>query len=153
MSIDLAAVIRRYKPEQRRRQLFHRDPADLPSFDVLTVRSNTKLLLDMGIYILEAAGNLTLEQRDKLLRNQAHHCSACLGEIAVGLANKDMSAPNWPQERRYWEGRFAALPESRTFTPDADTWVAAGIIAGTLTRLQGFQAHRRKDAFNDALIY
>jgi predicted nucleic acid-binding protein len=37
--------------------------------------------------------------------------------------------------------------------PDADTWSAAGIVAGTLARLQGFQPHQRKDALNDALIY
>ena len=44
------------------------------------------------------------------------------------------------------------LPPS-THAPDAETWSAAGIIAGTLARLQGFQPYQRKDALNDALIY
>lgn len=44
-------------------------------------------------------------------------------------------------------------PISRTHAPDAEIWSAAGILAGTLARLQGFQAHQRKDALNDALIY
>lgn len=41
---------------------------------------------------------------------------------------------------------------SRLLTPDAETWVEAGLIAGTLARTQGFQPHQRKDCLNDALV-
>jgi predicted nucleic acid-binding protein len=122
-------------------------------FDDLTVRTGTRLLLDTGIYILEAAGRLSTEQRNKLARVERHHCTVCLGEIAVGLANRDVKAATWPDERAFWEDVFAKLPRGRTHAPDAETWAAAGLLAGTLTRMQGFQAAQRKDAFNDALIY
>jgi predicted nucleic acid-binding protein len=88
-----------------------------------------------------------------LQRNCQPHCTVCLGEIAVGLANRDVTAATWPSERKFWQTLFNALPRNRTHVPDADTWSAAGIVAGTLARLQGFQPHQRKDALNDALIY
>jgi predicted nucleic acid-binding protein len=96
---------------------------------------------------------LTGKRRDKLELVLQHHCTVCLGEIAVGLANRDVTAATWPSERSYWEALFNKLPASRTHTPDAETWSAAGLLAGILARLQGSQPHQRKDALNDALIY
>jgi len=153
VSIDLATLLRRHKPERRVKALLRRDRADLPLFNALTVRTGTRLLLDTGIYIAEAAGTLAPEQRARLARVERHHCTVCLGEITVGLANRDVSAASWPAERQYWEGLFAKLPRTRTYAPDAETWAAAGLLAGTLTRVQGFQSYQRKDALNDALIY
>lgn len=153
MSIDLAALIQRYKPERRLAALPGLSRSKLLLFDELTVRAGMRLLLDTGIYIREAAGRLSPEQRDKLARVERHHCTVCLGEIAVGLANRDVRAATWPDERKFWEDVFAKLPKVRTYAPDAETWAAAGILAGTLTRLQGFQAYQREDALNDALIY
>ena len=142
MSIDLAALLRRHKPEKILDPVPRRDRADLPAFCALTVRTGTRLLFDKGVYIAEAAGNLTPEQRERLVRVERHHCTVCLGEITVGLANRDASAAGWPSERRYWEGLFAKLPRTRTYAPDAETWAAAGLLAGTLTRVQGFQAYQ-----------
>ena len=46
-----------------------------------------------------------------------------------------------------------AVPESRLIVPDGQTWLEAGVIAGALARMQGFQKHQRKECLNDALIY
>jgi hypothetical protein len=78
---------------------------------------------------------LTERQGVKLELILQHHCSVCLGEIAVGLANRDVSAATWPAERKYWERLFNKLPKNRTFSPDKDIWSAAGILAGILGRL------------------
>lgn len=153
MSVDLAALIRRHKPHKKLAQLSARGQEELHSFQELRVRSDTGLLLDTGVYIAEAAGELTSEQAEKLARIKLHHCTVCLGEITVGLANRDVSAGTWPKECEYWEGLFKRLPRTRTHAPDAQIWAAAGILSGTLTRLQKFQPHQRKDALNDALIY
>lgn len=37
--------------------------------------------------------------------------------------------------------------------PDVDIWIDAGLIAGTLARLQDFQREQRKQWLNDALIF
>lgn len=153
MGVDLAALIRQHKPERKLRPLTYRRRADLPAFAALDIRYQPELMLDTNIYIRAAAGTLTEPNQDKLDRSLQHHCTVCLGEIAVGLANRDVTAPTWPSERSFWEKLFAALPRNRTHAPDAEIWSAAGVLAGTLARLQGFQPHQRKDALNDALIY
>ena len=56
MGIDLAALIRRYKPERRLIPLPRHSRSKLPLFDDLTVRPGTRLLLDTGIHILDDAG-------------------------------------------------------------------------------------------------
>jgi predicted nucleic acid-binding protein len=45
------------------------------------------------------------------------------------------------------------VPDTRLLTPDAQTWAEAGVIAGTLSRVQGYQSYQRKDCLNDALIF
>lgn len=153
MSINLAALIRRHKPEQRLRSLHYRNRAQLRAFNDLDLRADNRLLLDTGIYIFAAAGTLSHQHKDKFAAVVQHHCTVCLGEITVGLANRDVSAATWPSERKYWAELFNRLPRNRTHSPDAETWSAAGILAGTLARLQRFQPHQRKDVLNDALIY
>jgi predicted nucleic acid-binding protein len=38
-------------------------------------------------------------------------------------------------------------------TPDAQVWINACVIAGTLARTQRFQPYQRKECLNDALIF
>ena len=153
MSVDLAALIRRHKPEQRLKSLRYRKRSDLASLSDNDVRPGTEMMLDTGVYIFAAAGTLTGKRRDRLELVLQHHCTVCLGEIAVGLANRDVAAATWPAERMYWQELFDRLRKNRTHTPDAETWAAAGILAGTLARVQRYQPHQRKDLLNDALIY
>jgi hypothetical protein len=51
MTVDLAALIRRHKPEQRLKSLRYRKRAELASFSDLDVRSDAEVLLDTGIYV------------------------------------------------------------------------------------------------------
>lgn len=153
MSIDRGALLRRYKPEKRLEALVTRERSEFASLTNLRVGDRPRLLVDTGFYIARAAGVLRSDQRDVLARTEVHHCTVCFGEIAVGLANRDVTAVSWPAECAYWRGLFRAIPANRVHAPDAEIWAAAGIVAGTLTRLQGFQPHQRKDALNDALIF
>ena len=65
-----------------------------------------------------------------------------------------------------WRGKLTPRPPDQpiaaasitgqtrvALVPDAQTWHLAGVIAGTLARVQGFQPHQRKECLNDALIY
>jgi predicted nucleic acid-binding protein len=153
VSIDLRAILRRHKPQKRRAQLSQRDRRELLDAASARVTVDAKLLPDTNIYIMEAAGELPPPVAELLERATLYHSTVCLAEITVGLANSDVTAATWPAEREYWSGLFDRLPKARTKAPDAEVWAAAGITAGTLTRLQGFQPHQRKDALNDALIY
>ena len=42
---------------------------------------------------------------------------------------------------------------NRVLTPDDEVWMRAGVLTGLLTRIQGYQAHQRKELLADALIY
>jgi hypothetical protein len=97
------ALIRRHKPEQKLQALRYRKRADLPR-SVPHVRSDTGFLLDTNIYIFAAAGTLAARNWDKLALVLQHHCTVCLGEIAVGLANRDVTAATWPSERELLGG-------------------------------------------------
>lgn len=81
------------------------------------------------------------------------HCSVCLAELAIGVANADPSRANWADLRGYYVELFAAVPSTRLLIPDAQIWAEAGVIAGTLARTQTYQKHQLKECPNDALIY
>ena len=45
------------------------------------------------------------------------------------------------------------LPSHRIVAPDRETWLAAGILAGIVARLQGYAEAERRRIWNDALIF
>lgn len=111
------------------------------------------LLLDTNVYIDRAAGRLTAPVRDRIDRALLFHCSVALAELAAGVASADPARPGWAALRDHYRALLVAVPASRLVTPDAQVWVDAGVIAGTLARTQGFQPHQRKECLNDALIF
>lgn len=105
------------------------------------------------MYIHSAAGVLPPDVEELLDGALQWHVSVALGEIATGIANLDPSIPSSLRTRAVYKEVLAAIPRSRLLTPDADAWLAAGMISGTLARTQGYQRHQRKEVMNDALIY
>ena len=116
--------------------------ADLPR------RSRVALVPDTNVYIYNAAGRLPPEVESLLDTALLFHSTICLAELAVGIANADPSGSEWTQVRDYYVELFAAVPDTRLLTPDAQTWAEAGVIAGTLSRVQGYQSYQRKDCLN-----
>jgi hypothetical protein len=47
--------------------------------------------------------------------------------------------------RDHYAAFMASIPPTRLLTPDADIWMDAGVVAGTLARCQGYQRHQRKE--------
>ena len=115
--------------------------------------SRTAFLPDTNIYINDSRGLLPDAARALLDRGLVFHASVALAELAVGIANADPDRAGWSTMREHYTRLFEAIPSHRVLTPDADIWIAAGLIAGTLARTQGFQPHQRKQCLNDALIY
>lgn len=152
MSTDLRALLRKRKPDRRRTQLQARSREALVHWADLSGAAPAVLLLDTTVYIHRAAGRLPEGLRDFVDRSLLFHCSVCLGELAVGVANADPARPSWPELRDHYAELFEAVPASRLLTPDASTWAEAGLLAGTLARTQGLQRHQRKELLNDALI-
>jgi len=152
LSIDLKSVLRKRKPAKRTSQLIPRPQSELANLAALP-GGPLVLLLDTNVYINLAAGRLARSVSEAIDRALLFHCSVALAELAVGVANADPSRPGWPAMRDHYTELFANIPASRLLKPDAQIWTDAGMVAGTLTRIQGLQRHQRKECLNDALIF
>lgn len=146
-------MIRRRKPDKRRAQLVASPERASTAWRTLEAIANPVLLLDTTVYIHSASGRLPAELESVMDRALLFHCSVTLGELTVGFAGSDPKRPRWSVSRDHYRELFAAMPESRLLNPDPGIWIDAGLIAGMLSRLQGFQDHQRKAAMNDALIF
>jgi predicted nucleic acid-binding protein len=153
LTIDLAAPLRRIKPERRLAQLRPRLPNELVSATDIAGIGRAPLLLDTNVYIMSAAGRLSEPAADLVDRGLLFHCSVCIGELATGLANADPTRPEWRAMRAHYRDLIATFPSTRVLEPDGEIWAEAGLIAGSLARTQHFQRHQRKECLNDALIY
>ncbi|MGA9582398.1 MAG: type II toxin-antitoxin system VapC family toxin [Allosphingosinicella sp.] len=153
MTIDPAAIARRIKPDKQLAQLKTRPLDTLVPASAIAGTGRAQLLLDTNVYIHEAAGTLPAAAQAVLDQCVSFHSSVCIAELTTGVANGDPAHPRWAAKRDHYFGLIRTIPEHRLLTPDAEIWAEAGLIAGTLSRVQGFQPHQRKACLNDALIY
>ena len=153
MSIDLDALLRRCKPEKWRGQLTLRPIEHLVSAASVAGTARLALVPDTNVYISNMSGTLPTKVEILLDAALQWHCSVCVAEITAGVARYDPAAGNWRRVRRQYGILLGSIPDTRLLVPDAETWHLAGIISGTLARIQGFQPHLRKECLNDALIY
>jgi len=153
LNSDLPAALRRYKPERHRAQLAPRPRGKLVAAADIGVAGRPILVPDTNIYIMSAAGSLPDTVRLLLERSLLFHCSVCLTELATGIANFDPARSDWRAVKDHYATLFDAIPDSRILTPDHQLWIEAGVIAGTLARIQSFRKEQRKECLNDALIY
>ena len=151
MSLDLRALTRRLKPEKHTRQLRPRPVEALhAASDVPNGR--VALVPDTNVYIRAASGSLPPPVAALLDRSLQFHCSVCLGELSVGIGAYSRAAAGWAAVRDHYAELFEAIPAQRVLTPDAQTWEAAGLVAGILARTQKFERSSRGACLNDALI-
>ncbi len=119
----------------------------------VAARGQPAFVLDTNVYILDAGNNLPDAAQTLIDRGLLYHCTVCLAELALGVANADPTRPNWADMRDHYSDLMARIPESRVISPDEKIWLDAGTIAGTLGRTQNYQKHQRKECLNDALIF
>jgi predicted nucleic acid-binding protein len=131
-------VLRRRKPAERIAQLAVRPRSELIGATALS-GGPMFLLLDTNVYISRASGRLARAVSDIIDQALLFHCSVALAELAIGVANADPSRPGWAAMRDHYGELFSDIPSSRIVTPDAQIWIDAGVIAGTLARTQRFQ--------------
>jgi predicted nucleic acid-binding protein len=151
LTIDPGAIARRIKPDKQLTQISTRPPYALVSAADIAGTGRARLLLDTNVYIHEAGGRLPPDARvDQCI---SFHSPVCLAELMTGVGNADPAHPRWTAIRDHYFALIRAVPDHRLLIPDAEIWAEAGLIAGTLSRIQNFQPHQRKECLNDALIY
>jgi predicted nucleic acid-binding protein len=153
LTIDLDGALRRRKPDRWRRQIARRPLYALVAAADIVSSGRPALVPDTNVYIMAAADRLPLAAALLLERALLFHCAVCLAELTVGIANADPAVPGWSGIRDHYAELFSQIPESLLLVPDPQVWVEAGLVAGTLARVQGFQPHQRKECLNDAAIF
>jgi predicted nucleic acid-binding protein len=152
LNSDFVRILRRLKPEKRRRRLKPRKEIELP-FLGSTAERPQSLLYDTTVYadILQgrfpAAGEITLRAAN------AWHSSVVENELAATCGLLDPAHSETRNVIRQITDVLDRIPSHRIIVPDREIWRAAGILAGVIARLQGLSKPERRRILNDALIF
>lgn len=152
MSFDIAASLRRLKPEKRTGTLTRRGDADL-AFIPEPVTAGPPLLLDTTVYIDSLQGKLPDGTFDLLRVRQIHHSSVAVAELTHALGRLDPGHPDTPATTRAVQNAIAIIPAHRLVAPSVRAMADAGILAGMLARLRGLPKADGQPLLNDAMLF
>lgn len=138
-------MLRRIESEERRSRLRPRGHSAFATVAALPGPGRPVVVPGTNVYIRDGAGTLPGAVAALLDRAPLFHSAVRLAELAAGVANADPALGSWTGLRDHHAALFAAIPGSRFLTPDAQTWAEAGIVAGTLARVQGVQRRQREE--------
>ncbi len=143
--------IRRLRPEGWTSRLQPRPRTALPYLH--QTKQPAKLLLDTTVYIDELQGRLPPEIELSLRVSHLWHSTVTEAELAALAGLLDPSHPESPKVINQVFKTIERRPSHRILIPDRAVWREAGILAGTLARLQQYGKSERRRALNDALIF
>lgn len=112
-----------------------------------------KLLLDTTVYIDELQGRLPNDVEIALRAAEIWHSTVTEAELAALAGLLEPKRSQTAQAVRQVAASIAKRPHHRILNPDSKAWREAGILAGTLARLQQYGKSERQRAVADALIY
>jgi len=150
LAFDADRSLRRLKPAKRTAPLNSRPPSALPFLTAATP-SARNLLFDTTVYIHAGQGRLGSDARAFVAASQAHHCSVCLGELALSLGYLDPRHSGTPAAASFLAGVLRHVPTHRIVEPDDTVFIEANIATGILARTQGLAPSDRRRLLNDAL--
>lgn len=155
MFFNLDATLRQLKPQQRTACPPPRPDEQLPWAEDAPLVAGP-LLLDTTVYI-DLLQGATPPEVDRLLQlRTCNHSAVSLAELTHTFGRLDLAHPDTKTVlRELRETITEDIPPHRLQTPENDTWVAAGTLAGLAFRLRKLpknQGHERK-LMNDALLY
>ena len=152
LNSEFQSALRRLKPEKHRTALKPRPELELDFIESAGSRT-TKLLYDTTVYI-DILQNRFPRRGDAMLRAaEAWHSPVTEAELAATCGLLD---PAQAQTRGIMEQIVAVIerrPSHRTLATDSEIWREAGILSGTLARLQGYKSDQRRRVLNDSLLF
>jgi predicted nucleic acid-binding protein len=151
-TFDLDLALRRVKPAKRTAPLTRRDDLAVIGDDAAPSRIGP-VLLDTCVYLDAGRGKLPLGARRLLAAAILFHSSVCVAELTYTFGRLDPTHPETPAALAFMRDILDGIRVDRTLAPDADDYVEAGIIAGTLTRTQGLGKPERRKLMLDALVF
>ncbi len=152
MSSDFERTLRRLKPERRREQLKRRDETELPFIGVNMGKPRT-LLYDTTVYVDVLQGRFPVEHEAILQATDTWHSTVSEAELAFTCGLLDPENPRTREVTKEITAVIDRMSPRRTLAPDREIWRAAGILTGTIARLQTISKQDRRRILNDALIF
>lgn len=153
MRADLARSLRRIRPDRRTGSLSRRDDDHL-DFAEAAALFGPPLLLDTCVYVDGLEGSLPPQVEVLLRARSLMHLSVVLGELSHNFGRLDPRHPSTRQNLDELAAMIEDIPRHRLEDAiGAGTLLEAGIVAGLVFRLGGFQPGQEVAALNDATIY
>jgi predicted nucleic acid-binding protein len=152
LSFDVAATLRRLKPEKKTGTLARRGDEEL-TFADQRVFAGPPLLIDTTVYIDALQDRLPQEVSDLLCVRQVNHSSVAIAELAHVLGRLDPAHPNTAATTKAVQKAIAIVPAHRLQAPSVQTMAEAGILTGMLARLRGLPKTDKQLLFNDAMLF
>ena len=152
LRVDLARALRRIKPERFAGALARRDEIDL-DFAVDAPLIGPPLLLDTCVYVDALERSLPAKVQTLSRRRTLSHVSVVLGELSHNFGRLDPRHPRTEEHLVELAGVIERIPLHRLDAASHGVAMEAGILAGLVFRLGGFQPGQEVAALNDAVIY
>jgi len=152
LSFDVAASIRRLKPQKRTESLSRRDDAELLFAEQVDV-VGPPILLDTTVYIDVLQGRLPEAVAGLLRVRQINHSSVAVAELSHLLGRLDPAHPQTGKVCETVEDTIANIPLHRLHAPSIEAMAEAGILTGVYARVQGLQRQDKQPLLNDAQLF
>jgi predicted nucleic acid-binding protein len=151
-SADVRRLLRRLKPEKRRGPLKGRNLESLP-FWGRNLPLPRALLYDTTVYVDILQGRFPATAEVAIRAADAWHSPIAKAELIASCGLLNPADARTRETSRQILAVVERLPSHHIAAPDRETWLAAGILAGVVARLQGYAQAERRKILNDALIF
>jgi len=152
LSSDFERTLRRLKPEKQRQPLKPRGESGLAFLGVSSDKRRT-LLYDTTVYVDILQGRFPATEERMLRAADAWHSTVAETELAFTCALLDPAHVDTRNVIKEITTVIDRISPHRIIAPDREVWRDAGILTGTIARLQGISKNDRRRVLNDALIF
>jgi hypothetical protein len=111
------------------------------------------LLLDTCVYIDQMQGRAPKLVEQLVDTRQVNHSTVAIQELMHTVGVLHPADRRTPAVVEAVCGLIEAMPEHRIFTPDAEVLGRAALLAGMLSRLQGYARDARLKALQDCILF
>jgi predicted nucleic acid-binding protein len=149
-SFDVQRSLRRFKPLKQSGRLQPRPRSHLEF--IMQIESLPGLLLDTTVYIDSLQDRFPREVDEVVTSTFSWHSTVTECEMAALLGLLDPDNPHTASVLDRVAVSIEQRPAHRILNPDREVWREAGMLAGTLARLQQYGKAEQRRALNDALL-
>lgn len=111
------------------------------------------LLLDTCVYVDQMQGRAPALVEQLIDIRQVNHSTVAIQELMHIVGVLDPDDPRTAAVVEAVGGQIEAMPEHRVFAPDAEVLGRAALLAGILSRLQGYARDAKLKALQDCVLF